>query len=167
MALIAHFLGNRRMDVIVKHPRGVGAMGIMAGGAACLGHRIVHMLLDEGGLIRFMALQTEGGGIIYQEMISLGRGMRVMAAYTPLLYGIMPVFQFGESLAHTLMATEAQDIAIFYQIKLVIRSMGVMAFYTAAFPDDFMDAERLRRYHRFMAFMTDFIGILRQKFAVG
>jgi hypothetical protein len=65
------------------------------------------------------------------------------------------------------MATEAQVIAIFYKIKLVICGVGVMAFYAAALQDDFMDAKRLLRYHRFMAFIADFICIFRQKFAVG
>ena len=58
MALVAHFIGDRFMDIIEKYPRLVRTMGVMTGCAAGLSHRIIHMLNAEGGGIRPVALQA-------------------------------------------------------------------------------------------------------------
>lgn len=95
VALAAHFLCHRCMDVVIEHSRGAGAMGVMAGGTGCLCHRIVHVLLDKNGAVGFMALQTKSNGIFFQKMIGFDRGVWVMAVDAPFLYGTMLEFQLG------------------------------------------------------------------------
>ncbi len=44
MALVAHLVCDRLMDVVKENPAAVGAMGVMACSAYCISHRVVHML---------------------------------------------------------------------------------------------------------------------------
>ncbi len=66
MALVALLAFNRSVDVIEEYPALVGAMGVMTGGAARFRDRVIHVLTFEGGLVRAVALEAEGGHRLFQ-----------------------------------------------------------------------------------------------------
>ena len=59
MAQVARLVGKRRMCRIINNASPIGAMGVVAHGAAAVRHRIIHMLSQEDGLIGLMAAFAE------------------------------------------------------------------------------------------------------------
>ena len=60
VALRAFPLGNRRMGHVKDHTPAIGAMGVVAGTAVLVRHRIIHVCPFEGEFFKLMALATEG-----------------------------------------------------------------------------------------------------------
>ena len=58
VALGTAFIGNRSMYIVKEDPCFIRTMGIMAGGTVSLRDRIIHMLLDKGRAIRFVAFHA-------------------------------------------------------------------------------------------------------------
>jgi hypothetical protein len=67
------------MDIIKEYPCPVRAMGVMAGGAARFGYRIIHVLFNKGRPVRLMAAHTERNQIVVQKVIRFCRSVRNMA----------------------------------------------------------------------------------------
>ena len=59
MALIAHFAGNRAVDVVVENPSHIRAVRIMAVGAVGGGHGVILVFQDEICCIRLVTTGTE------------------------------------------------------------------------------------------------------------
>jgi hypothetical protein len=98
------------------------------------------MLFGESGAIGLMAFRAECNKIIFQEMVRLGGAMRIMAVETSLLQWIMLKFNFCNGVPQFLMAAEAEFIARFEKIILIIRPVSIMAFHTVAFHSNLVSA---------------------------
>lgn len=85
MALVAHLFLDWLMDDIGQDCRRVGSVWIMAGRAATLFDRIIHMAFLEAAAAGFMALKTEGRLFGFQQAGCILRRMRGMAALAILL----------------------------------------------------------------------------------
>jgi hypothetical protein len=120
MALVAGFIGNRRMDIIKQYSPPVRTMGVMAGRTVRLRHGIIHMLFRKVRPIRLMAAQAESDHIILQEMIGFGRGMWVMTVDASFLHWIMLKFSLCNRLSDIFMAANTEFIACLKENKLII-----------------------------------------------
>jgi len=69
MTLVAQLLCHRRMNSVKEYSRCVGAMRIVAGGAARVGHRIVHVGPCKVWPVSLVASHAEGDQIVFEEMI--------------------------------------------------------------------------------------------------
>src|SRR5450631_2044948 len=67
MALVAHALGHRRMNVCMQQPGGIGSVRIMAPGTKSLADRIIHMFFHEHGLVALVAAQAELIGFAFKQ----------------------------------------------------------------------------------------------------
>jgi hypothetical protein len=142
-------------------------MGVMAGTAVRLRHRIIHMLFLKVGLIRLVAAHTEGRQIIFQKTISLGRSMRLVATATS--FPDRTVFElcFGDSIPNIFVAIKAEFVPRFQKDKLVPGGMRIMALYTIAFHHNFMTAPGILGDDPSMTLIADLVRIFIQQLSVG
>ena len=109
-----------------------------------------------------MAADAKSNQIIFQEMVCFCRSVRVMAVDASFLYRSMFEFHFGNRTANLFMTVKTEFIPRLKEIKLVIRGMGVVAFYTIPLHHHLMAAFRILRHDPFMALITDFVWIFVQ-----
>jgi hypothetical protein len=69
MALLTGLVGHGLMDICKKDSSSIRTMGIMTGGAAGIGHRIVHVLLNKSRPVRLVTADAEGHQVLLQKMI--------------------------------------------------------------------------------------------------
>ncbi len=93
--------------------------------------------------------------------------MGVMTVYASFLYGIMLESRFGNGLTDVLMAAKAEIIASSDKVELIVRRMGIMAFYAISLENYLVRTPGLFRHYASMAFATDFVCLLGQQFAMG
>ena len=167
MALVAHFTGNWRMDVIKQDPCLVRAMGIMARSTWGSGYRIIHVLPRKSGAVRFVTVHTEGNRIVFQKMIKFGRGVRIMTVRAPLFHRVVFEFNVCDGIPHIFMAAKAKLISRLQETGFMVRSMRVMAFCTIAFHNHLMDAAGLFGCDSCVTLETDLIRICKQDFPMG
>ena len=67
MALVAHPVGDRRVHIIEENRTPVGPVRVMAGRAAGICNRIIHVPIRKGGAVRFMAPQTKRRNVIREK----------------------------------------------------------------------------------------------------
>ena len=86
MALATLSLGYSGMGYIEDYPPAIGAMGIVAGVAVGIPHRVVHVLFLESEFAGVMAFLTEGRNLGSEQIICLYRGVRLVAVEAPLAF---------------------------------------------------------------------------------
>lgn len=101
-------LGNRGMGHVKDDASAIGAMGVVAGNAVLIRHRIIHVGPFESEFFSLMALNTEGRRFSFQEEIRFGRRMGIMAveATFSLVQGPVPESNLAELNAHILVAVK-------------------------------------------------------------
>jgi len=72
VALVAHAGGDRLVHIVVENTRHVGAVGIMAAGAICVDHRVIHVPVDERGSVRLVTAEAKDIYRFFQEKGSFG-----------------------------------------------------------------------------------------------
>jgi len=75
---------------------------------------------------------------------------------------MMLEFRLDDCIPNILVAVETEVIARFQENKLIIRRMGVVAFYTIALHHDFMVAFGIRGDNSFVALTAYFVRIFVQ-----
>lgn len=167
MALVAHFIRDRPVDIIIEDPSPVGAVGIMTGRAARIRHRVVHMLLHEGGAVRLMARKTESGHRILEEGSGLARTVRAVTPETSLLDRGVLEFRLLYPLPHLFVAVETEIVPRLQEIEPAVCSVRIMALQAAAFRHDLVRALRLLRHHVRVAAAADLALFSSQHLPVG
>ena len=115
MALGALPLGNRAMGHVKDNTSAIGAMGVVAGDAVLIRHRIIHVGPFESEFVNLMALSTEGRRFFFQQEIPFGRRMWIMAveATFSLVQGSVFESNLAEIGAHILVAVKTKFAAWF------------------------------------------------------
>ena len=80
-------LGNGHMGHVEYSPPGIGAVGIVAGNTVRIPYRVIHVRSFESELSCLMALFAEQRNLGFQQMISSGGCMRIVAVETPFALG--------------------------------------------------------------------------------
>jgi hypothetical protein len=126
VALRTLLLGNRGMGHVKDDASAIGAMGVVAGNAVLIRHRIIHVGPFESEFFSLMALNTKGRRFSFQQEIRFGRCMGIMAveATFSLVQGSVLESNLAELNAHILVAVKAKFTACFCQDVSVIRPMG-------------------------------------------
>jgi hypothetical protein len=113
MALAAHAVGHRLMDIGKEYSRIIRTVRIVTGGAIRLGHRIIDMLLGKGRTVGFVALQTQGDEIIFQKSNRLSRGVRIMTIQASLFHRVMFEFDLRHCIANVFVTAKAKFVPSF------------------------------------------------------
>jgi len=142
-------------------------MGIMAGRAVGFSHGIIHVLFHKGRGVGFMALCTEGNQIVFQKMVCLHRPVGFVAVEAPLLNGIVFKFDLCDGVPQGFMATEAEIVPGFQEIRLVLRTMGIVALDTISFHGNLVAAFCLLGNDIFVTLEADTIGVVIKQFPMG
>lgn len=119
VALLAGLAGHGLMDVRKKDAPSIRTMGIVAGGTAGIGHRVVHVLLNKGRSVRLVTTEAEGDQVLLQKMIRLSGTMGIVAAQTVLLHRRMLEFHLGQCLPHGLVTGKTEVIPRFEKNELL------------------------------------------------
>ena len=86
MALATLSLGYSGMGYIEYDPPVIGAVGIVAGVAVGIPHRVVHVFSLESEFAGVMTRLTEGRNLGSEQIISLYRGVRLVTVEAPLAF---------------------------------------------------------------------------------
>ena len=166
MTLVAHFLGNGHMNIIVKNSRLIRTVWVMTRGATGCSNGIVHMLLDKDRLVGFMATGTEGISVIFQKQREFCRAVRVVTGKTPFFHRTMLEFDLWNLLPHCFVAIIAKRVARLQEIELVGGGMGIVAFAAVKFRDRFMNADCILGNQPAMAGSADPACVSGEQFVV-
>ena len=93
--------------------------------------------------------------------------MGIMAVEASFCHGGVLEFNLRQGVTHLFVAFQAKLITGFQQIILIIRSMGIVAFYAVPFRKHLVHTAVGRMGHLGMARVADFIGIGSEQFAMG
>jgi hypothetical protein len=106
-----------------------------------------------------MAARAESDHIIFQKIFRFGGTMWIMAVNTAFLYRIVLEFCFCNGLSNILVTIKTEIVPRFEKDELILRCVGIMAFYTIAFHHNFMTAFGILGYNSFMALIAYFVRI--------
>ncbi len=159
MTLVAHPACHRPVDIIVEDTRHVGAVRVMAAGAACCRHWIIHMLPGKNRSICLVTPGTKRGYIVFQQEFTLGRSMGIVAGCASFFHWVMLVFYLFQLLSHGLVTGETEAVAGFEEIVLAVSGMGIMTFHASALNHDLVRAGRSGNDHGTMALGADLCSI--------
>jgi hypothetical protein len=127
------------------------------------------MPVRESFFVGPVAFLAEYGCLFIQQGSGLCRRVGIMTVEAPLFlfYGVMLEFSLPDKIRQVLVTFKTEFIPLLYENKLIVRRMGVMAAYTLALYDDFMNAARLFRNYILMTFGAEHIYIVIQQFSPG
>jgi hypothetical protein len=164
MALVALLVRHRLVDILQKESTSVRAVWVMTGAAPCLANGVAAMPGHERGLIRLVALQTEGGLCFLKKGLSIGRCVGLMAAKAALLHGVVFEPCLSDSFYPLFVAVEAELAVGLEEDELVVRCVRVMALHAIPLNNVGVEAYRLLRNHLSVALRANLVSPRRKEF---